>query len=141
LGSQIERKAETPLRLSKDASSGVTTVWSDRARHCHIPREQGMRFAWSNDAGMHVSVGTARELKANAKQAKFFQEAKAAFGSNACLKYSQLIARITEVVGVEIKTAEKRITAYQLEGLIEKKNAGGYQLKVPSPSNPRATRN
>jgi hypothetical protein len=140
LGSQIERKAETPLRLAKDATSGVTTVWSDRARHCHIPRDQGMCFAWSDEAGMHVSVGTAREIKASAKQAKFFQEAKAAFGSDASLGYSELAARIMEVANVTIKTAEKRIGTYQIEGVAVKSQEGRYLLKVPPPSNPPTTR-
>jgi len=139
LGSQLERKAETPLRLAKDAASGVTTIWSDRARHCHLPREEGACFAWSNEAGMHISAGTAREIKASVRQAKFFQEAKAAFGPNASLGYSELAKRITEIAKVTIKTAEKRINTYQVEGVAVKNLEGKYLLKVPLPSNPPTT--
>ena len=52
LGSHLERKAETPLRLEKDAD-GVTVMYADRARACHIPKDQGIRFAWDNEAQMH----------------------------------------------------------------------------------------
>ncbi len=55
LGSQLERKAETNLRLSKDGD-GVTTVFADRARHAHIPKEHGSRFVWSEEERMHVST-------------------------------------------------------------------------------------
>lgn len=55
LGSQLERKAETNLRLSKDGD-GITTVFAERARHAHIPKEQGSRFVWSDEERMHVST-------------------------------------------------------------------------------------
>lgn len=54
LGSQLERKAETNLRLDKE--NGVTVVWSDKQRRAPIPRESGPCFAWNDEAGMHVSV-------------------------------------------------------------------------------------
>jgi hypothetical protein len=128
LGSQLERKAETNLRLAKDAA-GVTTVWSDRARHGHTPRDQGTCFQWSDAAGMHVSCGTAREIKATAKQAKFRDEAEAAFGDAEKLGYSDLVTRIMEAVGVVAKTAEKRVKTYSAEGLIVKSSEGIYTLK------------
>ena len=129
LGSQLERKAETPLRLSKDAATGISTVWSDRARHCHLPREQGMCFQWSDTAGMHVSCGTAREIKASARQEKFRDEAEGAFGDADKLSYSDLVARITETVGVVPKTAEKRVKTYVADGLVLKSTEGIYSLK------------
>jgi hypothetical protein len=55
LGSHLERKAETPLRLEKDAE-GVTVMFADRARACHIPKEKGFRFAWDDEAKMHVKM-------------------------------------------------------------------------------------
>ena len=129
LGSQLERKAETPLRLAKDAATGISTVWSDRARHCHLPREEGMCFQWSDQAGMHVCCGTAREIKANAKQEKFRDEAEGAFGDSDKLSYSDLVARITETVGVVQKTAEKRVKTYVADGLVLKSTEGIYTLK------------
>lgn len=131
LGSQLERKAETPLRLAKDASSGVTTIWSDRARHCHLPRNQGICFAWSDEAKMHVSVGTVPVIKANAKSAKFRDEAEKAFGDAEFLTYTELVARLMEAVGDGIAetTAEKRVSAYVADGILIKTQTGKYALK------------
>jgi hypothetical protein len=64
LGSQLERKAETNLRLEKD-SNGVTVVFADRARHAHIPKDKGVCFAWSDEKQMHAS--TDAEFKAPAR--------------------------------------------------------------------------
>jgi len=55
LGSQLERKAETNLRLAKDGD-GVTTIFADKARHAHIPKALGPRFVWSVEENMHVSM-------------------------------------------------------------------------------------
>lgn len=128
LGSQLERKCETNLRLAKDAA-GVTTVWSDRARHGNTPREQGLCFQWSDEAGMHVSCGTAREIKATAKHIKFRDEAEAAFSEVDSMSYTDLVARIMETVRIVAKTAEKRVKTYAAEGLVVKSPEGIYTLK------------
>ena len=54
LGSHLERKAETNLRLDK--ANGMTTIWSEKQRRAPIPKEAGLCFQWSDEAGMHVSV-------------------------------------------------------------------------------------
>ena len=137
LGSQLERKAETPLRLAKDAASGVTTIWADRARHCHLPREQGICFAWSDEAKMHVSVGTVREIKATAKHSKLREEAEAAFGDLESLSYGDLVAAIMRVTDLKQDSGKKRVKAYYREGIITKtidgSEQGTYRF-VPPPS-------
>lgn len=55
LGSHLERKAETNLRLEKDGE-GVTVMFTERARHTHIAKDKGARFEWSDEAKMHVST-------------------------------------------------------------------------------------
>jgi hypothetical protein len=130
LGSQLERKAETPLRLAKDPGSGITTIWTDRARHCHIPKDKGTCFSWSDTQGMHVSRGSAGEIKASEKRQKFIEEAEAAFGDSESLSYSALVAAIMQATGLKSeKTAEKRITTYAAEGIISKTPGGSYTLK------------
>ncbi|MFC7336138.1 hypothetical protein ACFQY0_03025 [Haloferula chungangensis] len=141
LGSQLERKAETPLRLAKDATTGITTVWTDRARHCHLPKTAGLCFQWSDEAGMHVSAGSAGEIKANQRQEKFREEVERAFDGGESLSYSEFVARIMERVGIAKKTAEKRITTYQVEGAAVKSPSGSYSLVPRLPSNPRPTLN
>src|SRR5262249_9188485 len=54
LGSQLERKAETNLRLDKDGE--VTSVWSEKQRRAPILKGKGPRFQWGSEAGMHVSI-------------------------------------------------------------------------------------
>ena len=130
LGSQLERKAETPLRLAKDAGSGITTIWTDRARHCHIPKDKGTCFSWCDKMGMHVSRGSAGEIKASEKRQKFSEEAEAAFGDAESLSYSALVAAIVQATGLKSdKTAEKRVTTYQAEGIVTKTPGGSYTLK------------
>lgn len=128
LGSQLERKSETNLRLAKD-TNGVTTIWSDRARHGNTPREQGMCFQWSDSAGMHVSCGTAREIKATAKSAKFREEAESIFGEAIEYSYTDYVAKIREAVGVAKSTAEQRVKTYAAEGIVLKSTDGIYRLK------------
>jgi hypothetical protein len=67
LGSQLERKAETNLRLEKDAH-GVTVMYSERARSSFISRENGPRFAWDEEARMHRSTTAAFKSGGKAKK-------------------------------------------------------------------------
>ncbi len=55
LGSQLERKAETNLRLQKE-TSGITTAFSEKSRGAHIPKGSGVQFAFDEALGMHVTV-------------------------------------------------------------------------------------
>jgi hypothetical protein len=140
LGSQLARKAETPLRLHKDEANGITTVWADRARHCHIPRSEGLCFQYSAAAGMHVSCGSAREIRAEAKRSKFADEADRAFADEDRLSYTDLVSRIEQTASITVKTAQKRVATYAAEGLIKKREDGKYTrgdglpltLKLPS---------
>ncbi|OYU99358.1 MAG: hypothetical protein CFE26_25810 [Verrucomicrobiales bacterium VVV1] len=135
LGSQLERKAETPFRLAKDAATGTTTIWSDRARHGHIPREQGSCFSWSDEAGMHVSRGSASAIKASAKNAKFREEAETAFGDQESLSYSALVESIMKTANLKIDASKKRVQSYCAEGIVSKlidgSERGTYSL-VPA---------
>ena len=128
LGSQLERKAETPLRLQKDASTGIITMWSDRARHCHIPKEQGSCFVWSDDAQMHVSCGNANEVRLTGNRRKFEGEVAAAFGDAVTLAYTPLTEQIIKATGLRVDAAKKRIKSYLDEGLVTKNDDGSYCL-------------
>lgn len=129
LGSQLERKAETPLRLAKDPATGITTIWSDRARHGHMPKEDGACFLWSDKEQMHVSIGTAREIKADAKNSKLRTEAEKAFGDARSLSYSALVEAIIATTGLSERTAERRVTMYHIDGVTIKASSGDYSLK------------
>jgi hypothetical protein len=124
LGSELERKAETNLRLEKDAD-GVTTIFSDRSRTAHIPKEKGPRFAWSDEAKMHVSVLTKAVTKAGKKQERLrdvaerlFEDVPAGMG----LEWKEIHARIAEVEGIAFGTARKKFDAMMDLGVIVKRN-------------------
>lgn len=56
LGSQLERKSETNLRLEKEESTDSIVMWSDKNRRAPILKRSAPRFAWSDGAGMHISI-------------------------------------------------------------------------------------
>ncbi len=127
LGSQLERKAETNLRLAKDGN-GVTTVWAERARHCYLPRDQGPCFSWDDQAGMHTSCGTAGEIKSAATREKMQDEAEKSFGSKESLRHSDLITAIETELHLKERASKLRIQKWATEGIIRKDEFGNYTL-------------
>jgi len=58
LGSHIERKSETNLRVAKDVGKDkqvleTSTIWAERARHCYIPKHDGVKIAYNTDTKRH----------------------------------------------------------------------------------------
>jgi hypothetical protein len=127
LGSQLERKAETNLRLAK-SSDGVTTIFAERARHAHIPREEGSCFTWSDSARMHVSCGQARELKQQAKRDRANDDAARVFLGKDSLSFTELKAAIMEVLCIADRTAKLRIRNWHESGILTKDESGHYFL-------------
>jgi hypothetical protein len=130
LGSQLERKAETNLRLAKD-KDGVTTIWAERARHCYLPKEQGPCFSWDDQAGMHTSCGTAGEIKSAASREKMEVEADSSFSGETSLSYSALVSAIRESLDVSERTAKSRIKTWLAEGITRKDSTGNHHLVNP----------
>ena len=56
LGSQLERKSETNLRMEREGDTEAIVLWADKTRKAPILKRTAPRFAWSDEAGMHVSV-------------------------------------------------------------------------------------
>ncbi len=126
LGSQLERKAETNLRLAKD-KDGVTVIWAERARHCHLPKEQGPCFSWNDAESMHTSCGTAGELRNAGIRDKMFQEADAALGGGS-MNYTDLTAAIMDALNIKDRAAKNRIKTWLAEGIIRKDARGIHHL-------------
>jgi hypothetical protein len=127
LGSQLERKAETNLRLAKD-KDGITTIWSERARHGHLPKEQGTCFAWSAEHKMHRSCGNAQEIKQAATLDKMETEAhKVLFGKDA-MSYTDLVAEIMECLFIKDRAAKDRIKTWLQGKIITKSTTGKHSL-------------
>ncbi|MHA3774464.1 hypothetical protein ACXR0O_23315 [Verrucomicrobiota bacterium sgz303538] len=129
LGSQLARKAETNLRLVKD-ECGVTVIFAERARNAHIPREKGQRFAWSDEAKMHVSVATLAEEKAGAKKEQLDELALEIFRglpAGRSLSWGEVHKRIERLAGLKHTGARRRFKDLTKAGAIVK-NGEGYQL-------------
>jgi hypothetical protein len=131
LGSQLERKAETSLRLKKDLKTGVSSMWAERARHCFIPQASGKRFHWCDQAKMHVSTdesGMSSLGSALDKNSRYEMEVSKAVKEGEELSYSELTARIVDGQGLAASTVKSRIPEYLRLNLLEKNDQGKYRL-------------
>jgi hypothetical protein len=130
LGSQLERKAETNLRLAKD-KDGITTMWTDRARHCYLPKEQGPCFSWNDEAEMHLSCGTAGEIKSTADREKMQSEAEKVFAGADSFRHGDLMDTIGQALELKERASKLRVQKWTAEGIIRKDSAGNYHLSNP----------
>lgn len=55
LGSQLERKAESNLTIHRN-DDGISVLYGSRMRNAPLPKSEGVSFAWSDEAKMHVTV-------------------------------------------------------------------------------------
>jgi hypothetical protein len=136
LGSQLERKAETSLRLAKNLKTGVFEMWTERSRHCFIPKSAGWRFVWCEQKKMHVSLWNADKGADSAetdKGAKYADEVRKVLENDACLSFTKLVSKIRTMIGLGESTAKARIREYLSMGLITKDGAEGYRI-AHSPS-------
>lgn len=134
LGSQFERKAETNLRLDKDAD-GVTEIWSEKQRRAPIPKGTGPCFQWSDEAGMHVTVENPAEAKAEARaDAKLGAEREAARvifaqGENS-LSHSRFVELLHDCEQLTASGAKRRIQNWFKRQVVRKNEAGLYELNA-----------
>jgi len=124
LGSQLERKAETNLRLDK--VDGVTAIWSDKQRRAPIPKGTGPCFQWSDEAGMHVSVESRQSAADKEKRETFALLIDDIFRKRAALHYSDIIKYFTAKKGLAVseRTAARRMSELSRLGLLKKSAAG-----------------
>jgi hypothetical protein len=122
LGSQLERKAESNLRIVKD-SDNVSTVFGEKCRTASIPQHSGPRFAWNDEAGMHISVEPAGVAKAEMAREKTRAEIDEIFdcpGALGGLPHKTIMDRIQEVLTLAPGGARKRFDKMKASGLIRK---------------------
>lgn len=129
-GSQLERKAESNLRLVK-GSDGITEIYSEKCRSANIPQGRGVCFEWSDQAGMHVRVERVKMDKEEGKKQTETLARDAVFsGVVGLLSYSELVRSIMGAVGVQSRAAENRIKTWMSLGLIAKDGAGMYRKTI-----------
>jgi hypothetical protein len=119
LGSQLERKAETNLRIEK--KDGVSIVYSDRNRGADIPKDAAPRFVWSAERSMHVSVDTIGKGKLAQNLERLREQRDEAFrisGKNA-LYWSEIRDALQKVPGIKSDSkADRTLRDLKTHGLV-----------------------
>lgn len=128
LGSQLERRAETNLALSKSSGSVLTDVWSDKQRKEPIPKGQGPSFAWNVELQMHTSVDSVYQTQQKAKRAEAFQQAKTLFNGDTQIRYGALKMGLTTLLAKSESTSERKIREWVRGGVIRKNAVDLYEL-------------
>ena len=130
LGSQLERKCESDLRLVKD-KDGNTTMFLACARRAPIFEQDGPRFSWDTSAGMHTLLGqTKGEVKKSAKALAVQALAEEVFGDRSAMRYTDLINAIKSTCKCCERTADRRFTAMGEHQVIKKSPLKQWVLNV-----------
>lgn len=123
LGSQLERKSESNLRLDKE-DDGSTVLWSNKQRRAAIARDFGPRFRWSDEAHMHVTVESRSESRLGSKADGQIPYRDDVFMNHGSLRYSELKEAMKTTLKLSEKTAERRIGEWRKLKIIDKTGAG-----------------
>jgi hypothetical protein len=131
LGSQLERKQFAGLRMAKDGDE-ITTVWTDRSRKASIPKSQGLRFAYDKEAGLHLPVDSANDVRAEAARDELAVFAADIFRTapKAGLAWSELINRIKDTAGLKVAGARKRQEKMHALGIIQRNLFQNWELSA-----------
>lgn len=106
LGSQLERKAETVLRLVK-AKDGIFTAYTACSRNAPIYKEDGPRYQWSDEKAMHVSLDqTAHDDRVSQVHREVQTLAKQVFGTR-LLDYQEAWKAIADIESPQWRNASK----------------------------------
>ena len=130
LGSQLERKAESNLKIAK-ATNGVSVLYAESCRAAHLPREQGVSFRWDDAESMHITVAVDPQAKREEQRGNYEDAVKRAFeGQKPELNYSDLVGRIMKLEGKAEPTAKKWVRNWRELGLVIQDSQSGSYRKV-----------
>ena len=129
LGSQLERKAETPLMIKKNAA-GISTMYATHARKAHFPESEGFSFQWCDTEQMHVSItkDERNQARDELKRNKAADEANRIMAGLPPMSYSALVLAIEVKSGVKERAAKNRVKDWLESGIITKLENGNYAL-------------
>jgi hypothetical protein len=107
----------------------VTVIWSpQKNRHAPIPKNSALRFAWSAEHKMHVSVQNIKGAKVDKERENLTELARAIFLDKPAMRRFELETTVKIKLAVKDKTAERRVTAMLELGIVKKDLAGLYVL-------------
>jgi hypothetical protein len=125
LGSQLERKSESNIRLTKDKEE-ITTQSTVKSRHAAIPESRGPRFTFDSDTGHHISVEAEATKKPLASQGDRTFVSEIFANTLGGLTWEQTHQKIEKLASISRQGAEKRFNKYRKLELIIKNTAGFY---------------
>ena len=128
LGSQLERKSESNIRLERDGEA--TVIWSDKNRKAPILKSQGPRFIWSSDVGMHILTESAGALRLQGERSLLQLEAEAVFvcAGKPALKWGEFLHALMDSCKLKEGGARKRFDKFVRAGVVSKDIVGFYTL-------------
>jgi hypothetical protein len=129
LGSQLERKAESNIRLKK--SGEITLAYGEKMRGAPIGVSEGPHFTWCPIREMHVTTVTTTQTKLKVKLEKLAALAEEVFevSGKGNLRHSELITGITSEGGISKSTAEDRFTEMkELKVVLKNPKTGLWML-------------
>ena len=129
LGSQLDRKAETPIVIEK-GSDEIVAMYARPSRDCYWPKSEAVYFKYDEVAGMHLTTSdptSCRISKKNAeKKIKLQSLAEAVLSGR--MKNCDLNTAIMKKEGVVERTAATRIKEMLNANVIKKTGDGDYCL-------------
>jgi hypothetical protein len=130
LGSQLDRKVETPLVIKKDMK-GISSMFATYARKSHIPQSEAFCFQWCEKVKMHVSISQAQRdaEKETIKRNKAADEANRIMAGRDPMSYTELCQAIEETLTLKVRAQSLRIKDWLAMGIIAKDKSGTYSLK------------
>jgi hypothetical protein len=120
LGSHLERKCETDLRLVKDGD-GITTMFTASARHSPIIEADGPRFSWSVQDGMHrLLSGSNRQDKESAEKEYLRELAGDCFAGTPTprMRWCELVAAVEKTAKCKERTAQEKVARMKKMGVV-----------------------
>ena len=136
LGSQLERKAESNLTLTK--SDGITVIFSEKMRKAPILKKDAPRFRWCDKAADHVSCETAGSLREADSLADLRDLADEVF-SGTTLRHGEACEKIEKARRVGKKAGEKWFTLMRKGNVIYNIGMGVWGINAAPPYDPTTT--
>ena len=124
LGSQLERKAETNLRIEKNGD--LSLVWSEKQRRAPIFKDKGPRFKWSDEAGMHVTAQI--EVQKPKGDSDLEIIASEIFDGGTRMRYTEIVAEVERARDIATNTARTKAKRMIKAGILVATGMGYYQL-------------
>ena len=125
LGSQLTRKSETNLQLTKVGE--ITTIWSDQQRHAPIPKATGPCFEWREAAGMQMSADTRRDFKDAEERQELENAVKEVFSKHARLSRIDFRESLQKSRRLSRSEAYKKVSKCLQLGIIKRSGSKSYE--------------